>query len=103
MTKIEAINSNIIFKFVEDVTQTRFINSTESGLLITSADNNQTSFPRWGHVISVGPDCVDIKVGDYILIEGGKWTTGFYLEEDRLWKTDIDQVMAVSDTPGKTY
>jgi len=101
---IEAINNNIIFTFVEDVTQTRFVNSSEAGFIISSLDGNQTLYPRWGKVISAGPDVTEIKDGDYILIEPGKWTTAYYVDKvTRIWKTDADCVIAVSDEPGSTY
>jgi len=102
--KIESIRNHIIFTFIEDVTQTRFVNSAESGLIISSLDGNQTLYPRWGKVISVGPDTAEIKYDDYILVEPGKWTTAFYVDKDtRIWKTDEDHVIAVSDAPGSTY
>ena len=106
--QIEALESNIIFQFAEQVTQTRFINTSESGILITSGDGNQTVYPRWGKVLHVGPEVREVKPGDFILIEPGKWTFGFYVgenfgEEDRYWKTDEDKVICISDEPGHTY
>jgi chemotaxis signal transduction protein len=60
--------------------------------------------PRWGLAISVGPDTIEVKDGDYILVEPGKWTTGFHVDQDtRIWKTDEDHIIATSDTPGSTY
>jgi co-chaperonin GroES (HSP10) len=101
--QITPIYDNVIFKFVEEVTSTRFINSASSGLIMTSDDKNQTSFPRWGHVLAIGPDCLDTKPNDYILIEGGKWTPSFYLGDNCCWKTDESMIIAISDEPGQTY
>jgi len=100
---IKAIENNVIFQFVEDVTQTRFVNSAASGFIISSTDNNQTLDPRWGKAISVGPDVTEIKNNDFILIEQGKWTTSFRIGNDRYWKTDDSKIIGVSDIPGKTY
>ena len=102
-TEIKAIESNIIFQFVEDVTQTRFINSTASGLIINSEDGNQNMSPRWAKAVNVGPDVREVKDGNYILIEAGKWTTAFRINEERYWKTDESMVIGVSDNPGYTY
>lgn len=103
MTTIVPIKNNIIFQFVEDVTSTRFVNSSKAGLIISSQDGNQSAIPRWGKVTQVGPNVKDVKEGDYILIEAGKWTTGFYVDKVRYWKTDEDVVLAQSDTPTSTY
>jgi co-chaperonin GroES (HSP10) len=100
---IRAIENNVIFQFVEDVTQTRFVNSSASGFIISSSDGNQAITPRWGKAISVGPDVMEIKVDDYILVEQGKWTTSFRVGERRYWKTDESKVIGVSDEPGNTY
>jgi hypothetical protein len=103
MNNIIAIKDNIIFQFVEDVTSTRFINSSKAGLIISSKDGNQTSIPRWGKATHVGPDVRDVSVNDYILIEAGKWTSGFYVDGVRYWKTDEAMVMGISDEPSTTY
>lgn len=100
---INAILNNIIFIFVEDVTQTRFVNSAASGFVITSGDGNQMMTPRWGRVTAVGPDCQEVEVDDYILVDQGKWTTSFRVNDQRYWKTDEDNVIGVSDEPGNTY
>ena len=100
---LSTFSKNVIFQFVEDVTSTRFVNSTSTGLIISSQDTNQTGMPRWGKVTHIGPEVLDVKVGDYILIEGGKWTTGFTVGSERYWKTDEDVIMAIGDTPSTTY
>jgi hypothetical protein len=102
-TKIEAILNNIIFQFVEDVTQTRFVNSTESGIIINSGDGNQMLWPRWCKALHVGPDVTEVKEGEFILVEPGKWTTAFRIDNVRYWKTDESRVIGVSDVPGHTY
>jgi hypothetical protein len=100
---IEAVGNAIIFKFVEDVTSTRFINSSESGFIINSIDGNQMMYPRWGEVLHVGSLVTEVKKGEFILIDPGKWTAGFHMDTDRYWKTDDTHVIGVADTPGNTY
>ena len=59
--------------------------------------------PRWGRVYSVGEDIVDIKVGQWILIENGRWTRMLKVKGDdgidtQLWGVEWPQsVMLVSD------
>lgn len=103
MTQIITEHKNIIFQFNEDTISNRFINKTSSGIIISAADQNQSGVARWAKVTHIGPEVDEVQVGDYILLEPGRWTSGFYVDDQRYWKTDIDQVLAVSDTPDSTY
>ncbi len=56
---------------------------TSSGLIITSDDGDVRGiYPRWGRVYAKGPDNIDpYSVGDWILIEHGRWTRGFKMRD----------------------
>lgn len=56
---------------------------TQSGIFITS-DNGKSSGvkPRWGRVWAVGPEQQDVKVGDWICVEHGRWTRTIEFEQD---------------------
>jgi co-chaperonin GroES (HSP10) len=102
--KLQPFTNGIFFIFVEDSTGGRFINSTDTGLITTSQGKDQSNIARWGKVIALGPDVRDVTLDDYILIESGKWSAGFKtVEGQTIWKTDEDQVLAVSDKPTATY
>lgn len=64
--------------------------------------------PRWGRVYSVGEDITDIKVGQWILIENGRWTRMLKVKADdgadtQLWGVEWPQsVMLVSDEDPET-
>lgn len=49
---------------------------TKAGLIITNDDGNVRGiYPRWGQVYAKGPENKDdYSVGDWILIEHGRWT-----------------------------
>jgi co-chaperonin GroES (HSP10) len=56
---------------------------TNSGIVILS-DNGKDSgiHPRWAQVYAVGPDHKeDFNVGDWILVEHGRWTRGIEIED----------------------
>ncbi len=58
--------------------------TTAAGLFIPS-DNAKGSgiHPRWGRVWAVGPEQKDVQVGEWVLIEHGRWTrTVEYENED---------------------
>ena len=70
---------------------------TKSGLIIND-DNGKTRgiYPRWGKVYAKGPDNNDdYSVGDWILVEHGRWTRGIELENEN-GKFEIRMVEAES-------
>lgn len=56
---------------------------TRGGLIITD-DNGKTRgiYPRWGKVYAKGPENTDdYQVGDWVLVEHGRWTRGIDLDD----------------------
>lgn len=54
---------------------------------------------RWACVYAVGPDQKDIKVGDWIYIEHGRWTRGVLVkdgdQENVVRKVDVEAILGV--------
>ena len=77
---------------------------TQSGLIIQS-DNGKTHgiHPRWAQVYAVGNEQQDVAVGQWILIEHGRWTRGIKIEDDEgekiIRRVDTKCMMMVSDEP----
>lgn len=87
------------------VTDMHFGEQTTKGGLIIKDDNGSTRgiYPRWGQVYAKGPDNVDeYNVGDWILIEHGRWTRSILLNEDGQEKevrmVETESILAYSDT-----
>lgn len=83
---------------------------TQGGIIIIDDDGKQHGIkPRWAKVYAVGPKQEDVKVGDWILIEHGRWTRGFNFTKDdgtifTLRRVDTDCIMMTSDQkPSDTY
>lgn len=82
---------------------------TAGGLILKSDDGTSHGiYPRWGKVYSIGPTQIDVKVGQWILIEHGRWTRSFDIESDegnitRLWKVEETSILLVSDTKPLDY
>ena len=57
------------------------LEQTKSGILLHS-DNGKAHGvrPRWCRVWAVGPRQKDVKVGDWICVEHGRWTRTWELE-----------------------
>lgn len=76
---------------------------TKSGLIIKD-DNGSTRgiYPRWGKVYHKGPDNKDdYQIGDWILVEHGRWTRGIEIENEKgtfeVRMVEAESVLAYSD------
>ena len=50
---------------------------TTSGIYIPSQNGKSTGIkPRWGRVWAIGPEQQDVKVGEWVYVEHGRWTRG---------------------------
>jgi co-chaperonin GroES (HSP10) len=79
------------------------IEKTKSGIVVLS-DNGKTQgiHPRWGRVWAVGPEQKDVKVGEWVLIEHGRWTRTVEFEEENreiieLRMVDNNAILMASD------
>ena len=78
---------------------------TISGIIIPS-DNGKVRgiHPRWGKVYAVGDEQKDVKVGEWILIEHGRWTRGITYEQENgeeveLRMVDNNAILMSADEP----
>lgn len=96
--KIRAIHNGIIFQFIDRVTAKGEFEEQKSqgGIVIMGDFDKSAKYPRWGKVVSTGPNCSKelAKPGCEVLIENLKWTPGAKVENQTVWKTDEDQVLA---------
>jgi len=76
---------------------------TASGLIIRDDDGTTRGiYPRWGKVYDKGPENKDdYNIGDWILIEHGRWTRSIDIEVNgenfELRMVEAESVLAVSD------
>lgn len=97
--KIRAIQDDVI---VSDMDFGEI--KTTAGIVLRSDDGQLHGIkPRWGKVYKVGPLQTEIKEGQWILIEHGRWTRKVKIndgEGDReIQKVDKEAILAVSDEP----
>lgn len=76
---------------------------TKSGLVIMS-DNGKSAGvkPRWGKVWAIGPEQTEVKVGEWIMVEHGRWTRTIEVEQDdgsilELRRVETAAIMMASD------
>jgi co-chaperonin GroES (HSP10) len=78
---------------------------TQTGIVLLNDDGKTEGIkPRWCKVWAVGPEQTDVEVGDWILVEHGRWTRGITLvdesgEELEIRRIDAKGVILKSDEP----
>lgn len=73
-----------------------------SGILLASDDGTTAGIrPRWAKVFRVGPEQSDIKPGQWVLVEHGRWSRGLKIEmngeEFVVRRIDPDCIIGVQD------
>lgn len=77
---------------------------TKTGIILRSDDGKSHGVkPRWGQVYKIGPEQQDVKEGQWILVEHGRWTRKIKIDdgegEKEIQKVDVNAILAVSDQP----
>ena len=76
---------------------------TKGGIVIQSLDGKSEGIKsRWGRVWAIGPEQHDVKVGEWILLEHGRWTRAVTVvdsngDEIIIRRADIKAILAVAD------
>jgi len=71
---------------------------TASGLIVLSDDGKVGGIhPRWGEVIAVGNEQLDVQVGQYVLVSHGRWSRGFELNGETVRTVDPNDVLGIQD------
>jgi co-chaperonin GroES (HSP10) len=76
---------------------------SKGGLVLLSDDGKSEGVRhRWGRVWAIGPEQKDVKVGNWILLEHGRWTRGVTVEEEdgteiTIRRADVKAILMVSD------
>jgi len=76
---------------------------SKGGIVLPSDDGKSEGIRhRWARVWAIGPEQKDVKVGEWILLEHGRWTRGVtVVEEDgteiTIRRADIKAILMVSE------
>lgn len=76
---------------------------TATGIILRSDDGKSEGVkPRWARVFAIGPEQTDVKVGEWVLLDHGRWTRGVEVEEDdgtkfTIWRADPEGILATAD------
>ena len=95
--KLIPIRDNILITDMEFGEET-----SKGGIIIQSLDGKSEGIKhRWGRVWAIGPEQKDVQVGEWILLEHGRWTRGVtVVEEDGteivIRRADIKAILMVA-------
>lgn len=105
--KLRCLRNNILFVLLQRTNKKGvFIDETKWGFQIVpgtdfqgrdnAAFSNALQEGRWAKVLTVGPECEEIKPGDYICVEPQMWTNAFTYDGIKIRRTDESKVMLIS-------
>ena len=83
--------------------------TTASGIVIQSDDGKSHGVkPRWARVWAIGPEQTEVKLGEWIYIEHGRWTRGIKVEENGedivIRRVDTDAILLqAEEKPNDVY
>ena len=74
-----------------------------SGVILLGDDGKTDGIrPRWAQVYAIGPEQRDVSVGQWVLIEHGRWSRGLKIvrngDEIIIRRADPEAIIFVSDT-----
>jgi co-chaperonin GroES (HSP10) len=98
LSRLKPIRDNIVIVDMDFGEQV-----TKGGIVLPSDDGKSEGVKsRWGRVHSVGPMQVDVKAGEWILLEHGRWSRGFTVLDDNgndiiIRRADPNGILAVAD------
>jgi len=78
---------------------------TKGGIILNSDDGKSSGIhPRWAQVYAVGPEQKDVVVGQWILIEHGRWSRGTKHEREdgeivEIRLADTEAILLATDEP----
>lgn len=76
---------------------------TTGGIFVPSSDGKADGItPRWGKVWAIGPDQTDVTIGEWILVEHGRWTRTVEVEQEdgtilKVRMVDAKDIMMTAD------
>jgi co-chaperonin GroES (HSP10) len=77
---------------------------TASGIVLRSDDGKSHGVkPRWAQIYKIGPKQKDVEVGQWILVEHGRWTRKIKIHDHEgvkeVQRVDTAGIIGVSDEP----
>ena len=105
--KLRCLRNGILFAFIQNETgHGLFEEKTNWGFTMTPGSylhgKDKENFDRalqvgrWAKVLTIGPECEEVEVGDYVCIEPTMYTNAFMHDGIKIRKSDESKVMLIS-------
>lgn len=78
--------------------------TTKAGIILLDDNMKNTGIrPRWGQVILKGRNVDEVEIGEWLLIDHGRWTFGIDVEHDdgediRIWQIEYPTAVLLVST-----
>ena len=101
--KIKPLHDGVI------VTDMEFGEQVSAGGIVLKSDDGKSEGikPRWGRVWAVGPEQTDVKLGDWVLVEHGRWTRGIEVDDNgtviTVRRVEVESMLAIADEKPKDF
>ena len=98
LSKLKPIRNNIVI-----INMNFEARVTAGGIVLPSDDGKSEGVRhRWGEVYSVGPEQEEVKPGEWVLLEHGRWSRGFTVLDDNgneitIRRADPNGILMVTD------
>ena len=94
---IKPLHNNVVVRDMDFAGRT-----LDSGIVLLADDGKTDGIrPRWAQVYAVGPEQTDVTVGQWVLLEHGRWSRGINITQDgeelTIRRADPESILMVSD------
>jgi len=95
---VRPLHNRIIFAFLDQVSNGMFEDHTVSGIYLGGIKDLTSKSPRWGVVLTIGPEIKDPEIvpGALIMIDALRWTDGVVYNDVKIWMTTEKDVVLIS-------
>lgn len=101
---LNPLGKTFLFQFCNDTTEGVFKAKNKGRIIIAGTTvDRQGDYARWAKVMAIGPEVVDFKVGDIVLIGALRWTKGLTHKDVMIWKSDESEVLALANDESVAY
>jgi len=95
--KLKPLGKNVVVRDMSFEART-----LDSGIVLLGDDGKTDGIrPRWAKVYATGPEQSDVTVGQWVLVEHGRWSRGIKItqngEDLTIRRADPDAILMVSD------
>lgn len=105
--KLRCLHNGFLFAWLQlRTSEGYFVEQTKWGFSFAEVkDGNRAGYNslqrtlhegHWGKVLTIGPECKEVKIGDYVMIEPMMHSNAFDYDGVKIFKSDESKVLLIS-------